>query len=122
MTTTLENYVWPPISEIPTPVLLIDLEVFEKNLTRMRDVCSARGKLYRPHAKAHKSTTIAKMQFEYGAHGHRAAKLGEAEVLVRAGIQDVSCPIVNLMRTLLALRSPPHYHCKSRVASGGSSR
>ena len=109
MTTTLENYIGLPISEIPTPALMIDLELFEKNLARMRDVCRTRGKLYRPHAKAHKSTTIAKMQLEYGAHGHCAAKLGEAEVLVGAGIQDVliTAPVVGRRKIerLLALNS-----------------
>ena len=109
MTTILENYIGLPISEIPTPALMIDLELFEKNLARMRDVCRTRGKLYRPHAKAHKSTTIAKMQLEYGAHGHCAAKLGEAEVLVGAGIQDVliTAPVVGRRKIerLLALNS-----------------
>jgi 3-hydroxy-D-aspartate aldolase len=91
-----EDFVGQPLSEVPTPALLIDLDVFERNLATMRDACKARGHLYRPHGKAHKSPVIAKKQLEYGAHGQCAAKLGEAEVLVHGGISDVliTAPVV----------------------------
>jgi D-serine deaminase-like pyridoxal phosphate-dependent protein len=109
MPTILEDYIGLPISEIPTPALMIDIDVLENNLARMRDACSAYGKLYRPHAKAHKSSIIAKMQLEYGAHGHCAAKLGEAEVLVSGGLQDIliTAPVVGRRKIerLLALNS-----------------
>ena len=93
--------------DIPTPALLIDLDVFERNLATMRDACRARGRLYRPHGKAHKSPIIAKEQLEYGAHGQCAAKLGEAEVLVHGGIKEVliTAPVVGRRKIerLLAL-------------------
>lgn len=96
-----------PLAEVPTPALLIDLDIFEKNLATMRDACRSRQRLFRPHGKAHKSLIIAKMQLEYGAHGLCAAKLGEAEVLVHGGIKDVliTAPVVGLhkIRRLLAL-------------------
>jgi 3-hydroxy-D-aspartate aldolase len=93
---TLEQYIGLPISEIPTPALMIDLDTFESNLARMSEYCKARGKFYRPHAKAHKSSVIGKIQLEYGAQGHCAAKLGEAEVLVSGGLRDflITAPIV----------------------------
>ena len=83
------EFLGQPLSELPTPALLIDLDIFEKNLATMRDVCKARGRLLRPHGKAHKSSIIAKKQLEYGARGQCAAKLGEAEVLVHGGIKEV---------------------------------
>ena len=43
----------------------------------------------RPHAKTHKCPTLARMQLEAGAIGITCAKLGEAEVLAAAGIQDI---------------------------------
>jgi len=96
-----------PLAEVPTPALLIDLDIFEKNLATIRDACRSRQRLFRPHGKAHKSLIIAKMQLEYGAHGLCAAKLGEAEVLVHGGIKDVliTAPVVGLhkIRRLLAL-------------------
>src|SRR4029453_2239501 len=44
---------------------------------------------FRPHAKPHKSPAIGKLQLASGAKGLCAAKLGEADVLVRGGIRDV---------------------------------
>lgn len=78
-----------PIEEIPTPALMIDLDIFERNLKTMQDACRAENGRYRPHGKAHKSATLGKMQLAAGAGGLCAAKLGEAEVFVRGGIKDV---------------------------------
>jgi len=104
---TYEGFVGQPLSEVPTPALLIDLDIFEKNMATMRDACKARGRLCRPHGKAHKSPIIAKKQLAYGAHGQCAAKLGEAEVLVHGGIADVliTAPVVGRRKIerLLAL-------------------
>ena len=46
----------------------------------------------RPHAKTHKSPLVAKFQIERGAVGICCAKVGEAEVFVRAGIKDIRLP------------------------------
>ncbi len=106
---TLESFVGLPIAEIPTPALMIDLDIFEKNLVTMRDACKLAGRHCRPHGKAHKSPVIAKKQLEYGAHGQCAAKLGEAEVLVHGGIKDVliTAPVVGKRKIerLLALNA-----------------
>lgn len=107
MMMTYQEFVGQPLSEIPTPALLIDLDIFEKNMATMRDLCKARGHKCRPHGKAHKSPIIAKKQLEYGAQGQCAAKLGEAEVLVNGGISDVliTAPVVGRRKIerLLAL-------------------
>ena len=42
-----------------------------------------------PHIKAHKTPQIAQMQVRAGAGGVTAAKLGEAEVMADAGIEDI---------------------------------
>ena len=42
-----------------------------------------------PHVKTHKSVEIARRQVALGAHGVTCQKLGEAEVMVDAGITDV---------------------------------
>ena len=105
----LEKFVGQPVNEVPTPALLIDLDIFEKNMATMRDACAARGRNCRPHGKAHKSPVIAKKQLEYGAHGQCAAKLGEAEVLIHGGIKDVliTAPVVGprKIQRLLALEA-----------------
>lgn len=75
--------------EIPTPALLLDLDRFERNLARMAAHARAAGKHLRPHAKTHRCPEIARRQIQAGALGVACAKLGEAEVMVRAGVRGV---------------------------------
>lgn len=58
--------------------------------------CSAAGVNLRPHAKTHKSVRIARLQVEAGATGICCATIGEAEVMVRAGLPGVlvTSPVV----------------------------
>lgn len=77
------------VQELPTPALLIDLDIFEHNLQALANYMKSRSVTFRPHAKAHKSPAIGKLQLASGATGLCAAKLGEADVLVRGGIRDV---------------------------------
>ncbi len=77
------------IEELPTPALMIDLDIFERNLKTMQDACRSQHGKYRPHGKAHKSAVLGKKQLAAGAEGLCAAKLGEAEVFVKGGITDV---------------------------------
>lgn len=77
------------ISDLPTPALLIDLDIFERNLQALAGYMKGRPVTFRPHGKAHKSPVIGKLQLGSGAKGLCAAKLGEADVLVRGGIADV---------------------------------
>jgi len=77
------------ISDLPTPALLIDLDIFERNLQALAGYMKGRPVTFRPHGKAHKSPVIGKLQLASGAKGLCAAKLGEADVLVRGGIADV---------------------------------
>src|SRR5438309_3418151 len=75
--------------DIPTPALLLDLDRFERNLRRMAEHVVRHGKHLRPHAKTHKCPEIARRQIALGARGVACAKLGEAEVLARAGIHGL---------------------------------
>jgi D-serine deaminase-like pyridoxal phosphate-dependent protein len=77
------------IEGVDTPALLLDLDVVERNLDRMAaTVAGTRVKL-RPHAKTHKTATLAAMQLARGAIGVCCAKLGEAETLAAGGIGDI---------------------------------
>src|SRR5262245_50444096 len=73
--------------DIPTPALLLDLDLFEINLKRMQDEATRAGKRLRPHAKAHKCVEIAKRQIAAGAHGLCVATVAEAELMSNAGIE-----------------------------------
>jgi D-serine deaminase-like pyridoxal phosphate-dependent protein len=77
------------IGELPTPALLINLDIFEHNLRALAAFMKGKPAAFRPHAKAHKSPAIGKLQLASGAKGLCAAKLGEADVLIRGGIKDV---------------------------------
>jgi D-serine deaminase-like pyridoxal phosphate-dependent protein len=83
------GFVKKPVTDLPTPALLIDLDIFERNLQALAGYMKGKAVTFRPHGKAHKSPTIAKLQLASGAKGVCAAKLGEADVLVRGGIRDV---------------------------------
>jgi D-serine deaminase-like pyridoxal phosphate-dependent protein len=78
-----------PRTEIDTPCLLLDLDLLEVNLQKMQRFVTSAGRKLRPHAKTHKCSALARLQLEHGAIGVCAAKLSEAEALVRAGIQDI---------------------------------
>src|SRR5919198_3183577 len=75
--------------DIPTPALLLDLDRFERNLRKMAAHARASGKNLRPHAKTHRCPEIARRQVTAGALGVACAKLGEAEVMARAGVRGL---------------------------------
>ncbi len=76
--------------ELDTPSLILDFDIFEENLLKMRDFAAAAGKKLRPHAKTHKCPEIAKRQLNTGnCAGICAAKLSEAEKLADADIQNI---------------------------------
>lgn len=71
---------------VDTPALVLDKRAFDTNLATMARVAKEHGVALRPHAKSHKSVTIAKAQIAAGAIGQCCAKLGEIEVMAQAGI------------------------------------
>lgn len=77
------------IDQIETPALVIDLDAFDRNVERMAAFGRQSGMRIRPHAKTHKCPSIARRQMSAGAVGQCCQKVGEAEALVRGGIQDV---------------------------------
>jgi len=84
------------IGELPTPALLVDLDIFEANLQTMAGHCRRAGCHFRPHAKTHKCPEVARRQLASGARGISTATVAEAEAMVRAGISGVllTSPIV----------------------------
>ena len=76
-------------SDIDTPALMVDLDVVEANISRMARFFRDHGVGWRPHTKGQKVPQIALMELAAGAHGITCAKLGEAEVMAAAGINDI---------------------------------
>jgi D-threonine aldolase len=72
-----------------TPALVLDLDVLEANLALMAERFAGLPAALRPHAKAHKSARIARMQCAAGAIGVTVATAVEALAMVDGGIGDV---------------------------------
>jgi D-serine deaminase-like pyridoxal phosphate-dependent protein len=78
------------IEAIPTPALIVDLQVLDQNLRRMAAYFEGRPCKLRPHFKSHKSIAVVRRQLAAGsAVGITCAKLSEAEVLVAGGIENI---------------------------------
>ena len=75
--------------EFGTPAVVIDLDRVESNIGRVQALCEAAGVANRPHIKTHKSPVLAKMQISAGARGVTCQKLGEAEIMAAAGIENI---------------------------------
>src|SRR5260370_24017921 len=86
MTTTLAAKL---AREYGTPAAVIDMDRVERNIARIQVACDAAGVANRPHIKTHKSPMLAKLQIAAGASGITCQKLGEAEVMADAGIDDI---------------------------------
>ena len=82
----------PPgsILELPTPALLLDQSILERNLTRMQERANNFGVSLRPHIKTHKCVQIANHQLELGARGITVSTLFEVEQFVAAGFNDIT--------------------------------
>jgi D-serine deaminase-like pyridoxal phosphate-dependent protein len=75
--------------ELSTPALTIDLDALDRNLERMAISCREQGVGLRPHTKTHKTPEVSRLQLERGALGLTVAKVGEAEVMGEAGLDDI---------------------------------
>jgi len=76
------------VEVLDTPSLVVDLDAFEANLRLCAERLAGRVAL-RPHLKTAKSPAVAQRLLACGAHGICVAKLGEAEVMLEAGVPDV---------------------------------
>jgi D-serine deaminase-like pyridoxal phosphate-dependent protein len=77
------------VTALETPAAVVDLDVVEKNLRRCQAYMNNHGLALRPHIKTHKIPELAHLQIRLGAKGINCQKLGEAEVMVEAGITDI---------------------------------
>lgn len=74
---------------IPTPALVVDAILLEKNIQTMKDFLENSGVAIRPHSKTHKSPMIAHMQMDAGAIGICCATIGEAEAMAYSGLKHI---------------------------------
>jgi D-serine deaminase-like pyridoxal phosphate-dependent protein len=75
--------------DLPTPALVLDEELFEKNLHTMAAHNKATGLKLRAHVKIHKCPEISKRQIALGANGVCCATTAECELLISSGVHGV---------------------------------
>jgi D-serine deaminase-like pyridoxal phosphate-dependent protein len=84
------NYRQPlKVSDIDTPALLIERKILESNILRMQRLADDHRVILRPHVKAHKMPSLALRQMAAGAGGVAVAKLAEAEIMIKNGLDDI---------------------------------
>src|SRR5579859_3362632 len=89
-----------PIADLDTPALLVDVPRLDHNIATMQRLADRCGVALRPHTKTHKAPAIARRQLVAGARGLTVAKVGEAEVLVAAGCEDllIAYPLIGTVK------------------------
>ena len=75
--------------DLPTPALVLDEALFEKNLHTMAAHNKATGLKLRAHVKIHKCPEISKRQIALGANGVCCATTAECELLINSGVHGV---------------------------------
>ena len=76
-------------SNVPTPALLVDIEILDRNIATMRKSSKALGVAVRPHVKTHKCVEIAQRAVAAGALGVCCATIGEAEAMALGGLKGI---------------------------------
>ncbi len=75
---------------ISTPALVVDYDIMQKNIETMAKFAKENEVNLRPHLKTAKLPIVAHMILKAGgAQGIAVAKVGEAEIFVQSGIDDI---------------------------------
>jgi D-serine deaminase-like pyridoxal phosphate-dependent protein len=77
------------LAALPTPALLLDIDILERNLRRMQERANALKVRLRPHLKTHKCVEIARWQERLGAQGVTVSTFYEAQQFAAAGFSDI---------------------------------
>jgi D-serine deaminase-like pyridoxal phosphate-dependent protein len=99
---------------LPTPSMVVDLDLFEKNVNKLADYTKTVGINVRPHVKVHKSVDVGKRQMALGAIGLTTATIAESELMSGAGIKGVlwtkqPASLNNIARTIALTKRDPTF-------------
>ena len=80
-----------PVEELDTPVLVVDLDVLDRNIETLHSFFRQRDAKVRPHVESHRCPAIAHRQMAAGgtANGISVTTVGEAEVFAQQGFYDI---------------------------------
>lgn len=79
----------PQYPDLDTPCAVVDPDCVTRNIKAYQAYCDTHGIALRPHIKTHKIPAFARQQCAAGASGITCQKIGEAEVMADAGINDI---------------------------------
>ena len=90
-----------PVEELDTPALTLDMGVFEKNLQIVHSFFKKSDAKLRPYVGTHRTPALAHKQLAAGGTvgGVAVGTVGQAEVFVNAGVNDV------LITTVIPMQS-----------------
>lgn len=74
---------------LPTPCLVVDLDLFNANVRHLAETAKANGIEARLHVKVHKSVDVGRQQMAAGANGLSCSTIAEAELFSDAGIKGM---------------------------------
>src|SRR5512141_1962228 len=77
------------LADLPTPCLILDKGILERNLRRMSDAVHRHGVALRPHLKTAKSAGVARLATSGEAGGITVSTLAEAEYFAANGFKDI---------------------------------
>lgn len=77
------------LEDLPTPCLVLDKGILERNLRRMSDAVHRHGVALRPHLKTAKSAEVARLATAGEAGGITVSTLAEAEYFAANGFRDI---------------------------------
>ena len=69
--------------------MIVDQEIFDKNLRTMAEHCRKTGVHLRGHVKVHKSPEISRRQVALGSIGVTCATVAECELMAQSGIKGI---------------------------------
>ncbi len=78
------------VHDLPTPALLLDLDILERNAARMAGKVHGLGAALRPHVKTHKCIEVGALQRRHGAQGITVATIVEARDFATHGFDDIT--------------------------------
>jgi D-serine deaminase-like pyridoxal phosphate-dependent protein len=105
--------------DLDTPVVAIDLDVVDRNISRMQARATALGLDFRPHMKTHKLPLLAHRQLEAGAVGVACQKVSEAWVMAASGVGPIliTYPLIGEVKWRQAARLAAEFEIEFQVDS-----
>ena len=92
------------ISQIETPALIVDLDVMEGNMARMKELLKPLGAALRPHYKSNKCTAIVKKQLAGGGKVRQGGRFIIDDIILNSIIVERCLGIHNQPSRILEYR------------------